>query len=130
MNLLHSFGFWEEFYSNRYQRPSIFDDIKNTLVLQEKDKTLLYLKSGLPVAGSRHTVSCPIYKNRIGTQEVFTDGLWFWTIEAIYYVEKHDIVIPTTFIEHIKNNQFICPKIDEDDYALIDPLCEKAFKLM
>jgi hypothetical protein len=130
MNQSHSFGFWREFYSKNHDRASIFDDVKNVSVLKEKDKILSFLKEGLLVAASRQIVYCPIYKTVIGTQEVFTDGEWFWTIEAIYYVEKHDIAIPSAFIQHMKNHEFICPKLDENDYALIDPLCDFVEELM
>jgi hypothetical protein len=130
MNLSHSFGFWREFYSKNYQRASIFDDIKDVHVSKDKDKILSFLKEGFFIGASRQTMYCPIHKDAIGTQEVFTDGEWFWTIEAIHYVEKYDIAIPIAFIQHMKNHGFICPKLNELDYDIIDPLCDFAQKIM
>ncbi len=131
MDLSHSFGFWKEFYSNTYKRPSIFNDIKNTLIYEEKDKILLYLKSGLPIVGGRGTVFCPIHSNAINSgSEVYVDGLWFWTGEAIHYIENHDIAIPASLLAHMKKHQFICTKIDEKDDTIWTFLYEKSFNLL
>jgi hypothetical protein len=39
----------------------------------------------------------------IGTLEYKSDGMWEWSNDLAYYVEKYHVVLPKEFITHVRN---------------------------
>lgn len=44
-----------------------------------------------------------------------TDGVWIWESHMDHYIREHNIQIPRDFIEHMKANNFVVPKLSEDE---------------
>ncbi|MBL7817933.1 MAG: hypothetical protein JNL70_23190 [Saprospiraceae bacterium] len=132
MNFNNTFGFWQEFYTKHYQRPSLKEDIKFCQLLDKKDTIVSYMKNANILIRTRGSSTCPIDNTNIGTKEIYSDGKWFWTSEAIYYVEKYNISIPQLFLEHIASKDFVCNKIADiaENDALFEVLHDRIFELL
>src|SRR5262245_48473896 len=43
----------------------------------------------------------------IGSLEVFTDGVWAWSREIIYYFKHYNLLLPPAFLEHMSRQKWI-----------------------
>ena len=58
---------------------------------------------------------CP-EKGIIGTPDSLTDGVWTWHADLSYYVDKYNLILDDSFLNHIKSNMGIVPQDIEIDY--------------
>lgn len=77
---------------------------------QENEAMILkYLQSGtqvVAVAGLA-TDLLSLGGDIIGPPNEFSDGVWSWTSDVIYYVERYHIRLADDFIAHMKRNNWI-----------------------
>ncbi len=52
----------------------------------------------------------PLTSEPIGPTSQHTDNVWVWQMTVPYFVEKYNIPLPEEFIEHMRNNNWVCPK--------------------
>ncbi len=78
-----------------------------------KNKVIIYLKSGFGIYAIPGIAVDFLDKNRsvIGPPNIYTDGIWTWTEDVLFYVEKYSIGLPDIFIETMKNNNWTVPEI-------------------
>lgn len=76
---------------------------------------LAYLKGGTPLflipAKTRDLLvdgAC-----LIAAPHVYTDGVWVWTADVAYYVERHHIAVPTELRSRMEANGWMCPQVTE-----------------
>ena len=63
------------------------------------------------------------------SQEILTDGTWFWTTEMIHYFEVHNITLAPSFINHIENKEFVFSEINIEDDDLMDKILNRYFQI-
>lgn len=78
-----------------------------------KESILSYLHQGyvlLAAAGPTRDVLDAAHAI-IGAPHVLTDGVWAWTADVAYYVDKYNLKLPVSFSEHMRANQWKVPPI-------------------
>ena len=45
---------------------------------------------------------------------IYSDGNWVWDSIIVYHYEKYNLQLPEDFIEHMRRNEWILQKFDED----------------
>jgi hypothetical protein len=119
---LRMIGYWNDklqdgnllddgFYSERYALyPSPLDLISPGWLSPEKSSLISYLRSGVTHKISLGWSTCRfLCKNqRVGGLEL-TDGVWVWPEGLAHYVEVHDVLLPSEFVDHARNNGFLIP---------------------
>ena len=78
------------------------------LSVGEKPSVLSYLRSGrkiILIAGPTRDLlddSMPL----IGSGHVFTDGMWQWTEDVLFFIEKYDVAPPDDFLESMRSSNW------------------------
>jgi len=81
------------------------------------ERVLSYLNTGRVVIAFLHYVSDK-QNNPIVPLIFYTDGAWIWpSYLAYYYSNKYYSMIPHEFIADMKNNNFIVPRVTEEQFA-------------
>jgi hypothetical protein len=119
------FGYWSE-YGQAYGRCPSIKEFVCAEVSRSYDREMLrkYLTEAQCIAATSRmnfvnpfTGTYPFH----GSLGVCTDGEWVWYDDLPFYIEEHDLAIPTKFLEHIKANGYIPPPdVDEDTYMSLD----------
>lgn len=116
-------GFYCEMPHAESTDPSIKDYIGKAQYGEDKTKILQYLQSGSIIVyccGTCDDVINP--ENGIaGVPSFFTDGKWVWPGDLIYYVDRYNLLLPSEFVEDMKNNnwekqQIIC---DAEEFEIM-----------
>jgi hypothetical protein len=78
-----------------------------------EDLALGYLKGGTQILMVPAINNDLLAENRslIGPPNIFTDGIWIWNAEVIFYVEKYHIEIPEELRLRMEQNEWICPSV-------------------
>lgn len=67
-----------------------------------KDKVLDYLKQGTIIAGCPGILRDVFTGERIpGCWSVYTDGVYEWESDIIYYYETYNLRLPSDFMEYV-----------------------------
>ena len=100
-------GYWSD-----KRTPSPLPDPKNLVDpnwREDREKITNYLKSGLIAAQymgfSYCRFECGIPAPMMGDSDL-SDGTWVWPQGLAHYVEKHQVILPAEFVEHLKANGF------------------------
>jgi hypothetical protein len=81
---------------------------------RDKAEVLRYLESRL-LAWNVWTIVDDLLSPQgewIGAPDIFTDGVWGWSYEVIYYVRKYNFLLPSAFLEHMRTCNWRMPDID------------------
>jgi len=90
--------------------PSPLDLVSPGWLGSEKSSLISYLRSGVMYTESLGWSTCSfLCKNKsVGSREL-TDGVWVWPEGLAHYVEVHDVLLPSEFVDHARNNGFLIP---------------------
>jgi hypothetical protein len=78
------------------------------LSVDEKPSVLNYLRSGrkiILIAGPARDLldeNMPL----IGSGHVFTDGIWQWTEDVLFFIENYDVAPPNDFLESMRSSNW------------------------
>jgi len=107
------FGIWLQDGENYQNCPDIEDWI-GCEILEKVGMIEAYLQSGNLVAASPISTKCHLCSHEIDTSKVFlTDGVWMWPKDLGHYVLEHNLQLPETFLDHIRQNNFHCPRVND-----------------
>ncbi len=112
---LNSIGFYREMSQGKETYPSIYDVVnKGNAALVEN--ICSYLSNGTAVIVSPGVTMDAIDETAgvAGTGSSYTDGIWLWPDDLIYYVRKYNIALPDDFINTMKVNNWHNPGKDID----------------
>jgi hypothetical protein len=70
----------------------------------------------------RMFVECFLTDDVIGTPAVYTDGVYVWTEEYIFYVKKGLITLDSSFYKYMEMQNFKIPKREELPGELINEI--------
>jgi len=101
-----------------YIHPSIIVD-KQFWKCYNKDKVIKYLQEGKIVNQYRGYSGCRLCKQTLGTCEK-TDGIWCWPDKMEHYIEKHDVKLPSVFLEYLEEKEFEIGEIEVERIEEID----------
>jgi hypothetical protein len=87
-----------------YIHPSIIVD-KQFWKCYNKEMVIKYLQEGKKINYYRGFSSCRLCGEILGACEK-TDGVWCWPDKIEHYVEKHDVKLPTEFLDYMIENEF------------------------
>ncbi|AZZ90649.1 hypothetical protein EUZ85_07930 [Hahella sp. KA22] len=106
-------GFWSNSYENGVTPSFLCGDIGS-----DKEKIVSYLKSGARcnawLGYARCRFECEDSETSVLGCSEMTDGKWIWPEGLYHYVEKHDLLLPSIFIDYLVSLDFNFPSIDED----------------
>jgi len=79
--------------------------------LSDKKQIVEYLRSGYCVSAvpSIERDSCSDGKLISDPPHIYTDGVWLWVLTTAYWVEAHDLDLPSRFLDHARENQYVIP---------------------
>jgi hypothetical protein len=92
--------------------------LTSTSELERKTKILRYLNSGLHFAHYMGIVRDLLdrYDRTIDLgPDVFTDGVWAWTSEIHYYVQKYNLALPNDFLNHMEAFNWKAPRVRDGE---------------
>lgn len=115
------FGFWKEYGEDYNNFPSIISFISNEINNNyPKFQLLDYLKNGHVITSTSRSAFQNPFTSQIesGAISIRTDGKWIWLDNICDFIEHNNLVIPFSFYENIKKNNFIIPK--ENSFNLED----------
>ncbi len=83
----------------------------------DESKILQYLEGGTKVfvvPGLAFDLLDPTAKT-IGPPDVYTDGIWAWSAELLYYISRYHIAIPNDFVLQMRSHEWVCPPVTDFD---------------
>jgi hypothetical protein len=90
--------------------------------IQNKAYVLYYLESGLGWKRIWTLVddllSCE--EKCIGSLDIFTDGVWAWSRDVIYYFRNYNLQLPPAFLEHARTRNWRMPEVDSREILAQD----------
>ncbi len=106
-------GNFQELKSGDRKGPSLKSAIADT-PQEHEGKIIKYLKSGVSVAAAACIAVDELATGQksIGPLVAFTDGVWHWHSDLVYYVEHYHARIPPEFVGHMKANNWTIPPVD------------------
>lgn len=108
--MIKKIGYWNQFRESRL--PSLYDDLLIDLI-RPNLLILEYLKKGIKVSGLRTIVYCVLTGDKIGSPYDFTDGIYVWTGEFVFYYEQGMVNIPCDFKKSIENLSYQVPSKEQ-----------------
>jgi hypothetical protein len=77
---------------------------------------LAYLRAGRWFAVRPMVVEDVLQPERglVSDSHWYTDGVWIWATDVIYYVERYHIELPTDFVTHMAAKGWSCPPVAPD----------------
>lgn len=111
-------GYWKS--TKEPNLPEPFGMVGHYNDQELKTKIIKYLKSGNIYVQWRGFSNCRFKcdpKHRALGTKCLSDGVYVWPEGFYHYIEKHNIILPEAFLEHIKNNNFQVPKISFGEYG-------------
>ncbi len=102
-------GFFQELDHGDSTGPMLVDSVGRPL--PDVRAIADYLRSGLLFVGCPGIVFDVLDRaaGPIGSPDILTDGEWAWPGDLPYYVEKHNVALPTEFLEHLRQRNFKAP---------------------
>jgi hypothetical protein len=91
--------------------------------LSNKAEILHYLSTGCQFANI-WTIAVDLLqpdKPSIDAPNLFSDGLWAWTGEIPYYVEKYNVTLPNEFIDRMRSFDWSVPPILDPERLWLAP---------
>jgi hypothetical protein len=90
---------------------------------QDNERDIVnYLKNGITIVVSPHLTFDVLDPSKplIGPARGLTDGVWVWSIEIAYYVEKYHLRLPTEFVNYAQKHKWQIPSEDNLDLDNIE----------
>jgi hypothetical protein len=83
--------------------------------LADVDQVLAYLKAGHGLIAMMDLQDDVVDGSRqvMNGSSVRTDGDWLWREDLAYYVERHNVAIPTEFLDLVRRRRYRVPDLDE-----------------
>lgn len=122
MILLKQLGFYIEKPTD--EASALLIELRNRLDQGIKDRVVCYLQSApriYLVAGIAFDLLEPA-RPVIGPPHVHTDGIWAWTADVIYYVQKYNCGLPEEFLLHMEQNSWQVPEVAHLDQLTLPGL--------
>ena len=109
-------GFFRELEHGDKYGMSLKEAVRNSSS-ENEDKIIEYLNRGVAYCITAGLVSDILDESRgiIGSLEILTDGEWAWPSDLSYYVNLYHVELDINFINHIKENDWTVPNINETD---------------
>lgn len=63
-------------------------------------------------------------QRQIGGPYTFTDGVWLWSGDLVYYLKNYHIDLPAEFLEHMRQRNWVPPELSDDE---VDAICEQLY---
>ena len=108
-------GYWREFDDATWWMPQNFVD--KGWESHRRGAIVEYLKQGVrfheALGLSFCRYHCGMPDEGMGNAEL-TDGMWFWPEGLVHYVEQHDLVLPSEFVDHMVKNHFRINSVTTD----------------
>jgi len=105
------FGFWRVNPSSDAYLPELSAWIDPTWNPNDKDKILAYLEnSPMVVASTSVRTPCLICDEALNSSNFQSDGVWLWPEDLKHYIHMHHVKIPSSFENHIRQNEYAPPK--------------------
>ncbi|WLQ13282.1 hypothetical protein O5O45_26500 [Hahella aquimaris] len=112
--ILEAIGFWSDRYEDGVTPTYLCGELHSDL----KAKVIGYLKNGVRgmsfLGYARCRFECEDSETNVLGSADLTDGKWIWPEGLYHYVEKHDLLLPRKFIDHLVSIDFVLPEIDKD----------------
>jgi hypothetical protein len=120
-SMLKVIGYWKGGgWDAQWVHPSLLVRPQDADV--DRDRILGYLRSGGPVfeylGFSYCRFSCGEPDESMGHREL-TDGEWLWPEGLVHYVQVHNVLLPSEFVETIRRNRFTVPRVSDIE-SLVD----------
>ena len=118
---LKHIGYFKELKHGYKNGPSLKENISNKPQEYEKE-IIAYLSSGIGFVYSPGIVYDILSKDKkmIESLVIFTDGVWDWPSDLVYYVEKYNVHLHNEFIEHMKSQNWKVPSENEIDLVKLE----------
>ena len=80
-----------------------------------KRKVLRYLHSGMAFLRASGLMEDELdpSNGKVVPLNYMTDGEWIWSGSDIYYLERHGILPPAAFLEHMAARRYKAPRVSE-----------------
>jgi hypothetical protein len=90
--------------------------------IQNKAHVLYYLECGLGWKKIWTLVDDLLSNEKkcIGSLDIFTDGVWAWSRDVIYYFKNYNLRLPPAFLQHMSTRNWRMPEIDFGKLILTD----------
>jgi len=103
---LNYVGYWSHDYDDEITPSFLVGDFHEV----QKRNIVKYLRSGIRGIEFQGYARCRFECNASYSKEMgntdFSDGLWIWPEGLAHYVEAHNLLLPQTFISHMKESNF------------------------
>lgn len=96
-------GYWKERGKDNYIDPNLLVNLNWQKA--DRENIVSYLKGGKFMNGYFGWSTCRICGCKNGATEL-TDGLFCWPEGLAHYVEKHNVMLPDEFVEHMRAADF------------------------
>jgi hypothetical protein len=71
------------------------------------DKIASYLRDGIIMGAFMQYLYDVFDDKKLSAPDIYyTDGFWYWSGDLAYYVEKYNLMLPESFLEHMRQNNF------------------------
>ena len=104
------YGFWRSNESET-NLPDIEEVAGANWSVDDKKRVLSYL-DGAPtvVAMSGPNTKCLLCEELIGGSVYRSDGVWLWPVDLSHYLNMHDVALPESFLQHIRDANYEPPQ--------------------
>lgn len=87
------------------------ESLRNSTPQEFEDRILNYLQRGKQIVAVAGLASDALSGDIIGPPNIFSDGEWTWTSEAIYYVKRYHVRVPEEFVRQMQSNNWEPPQV-------------------
>ena len=110
---LRKFGFFDEL--SHEEAREVLVAARSEQPRPNEEKILGYLKDATPLLAVTTVLFDGLSDDRrpIGPYDILTDGVWAWSSDAIYYVERYHILVPPELQSHMAHNRWQCPPVTD-----------------
>ncbi len=113
-NDLRAVGYWRSLAvedAETEEFPDPHDLVAPEWCLDERLKILRYLRAGHQLVHWRGLSPCRFGCGHFGSR-CLTDNEWVWPEGLEHYVETHTVRLPSEFIESMRRNLWVVPKVE------------------